>query len=44
MASSNSKKKRDVPKSLKDIAMAAAEPGSGLESVSEMAEQLESIH
>lgn len=43
MSTANSKRKRDVPKSLKDLAMATAEPIGGLESVSEMAEQLESI-
>ena len=42
MSSSNSKRKRDVPKSLKDIPLLAADPG-GLDSVSEMAEQLDSI-
>jgi hypothetical protein len=41
--STYSKKKRDVPKSLKDVDMAAAEPGGGLNSVNEMAEQLNSI-
>lgn len=43
MSSANSKKKRDVPKSLKDAVMIAADPGGGLDSVSEMAEQLNSI-
>jgi len=43
MSTSYTKKKRDIPKALSDVHMAAVEPGGGLSLVSEMAEQLQSI-